>query len=270
MPKLPRTIRNPALDELIYTILYSSPYHLMRNLEPRLAALSVSEKKAKKFSSTATKEQIEEILSAVGLQTFYVISPNGLPKGQLRELLKQFEKDQKGKALDEIIQSGMFVSSDKQLVRLLGLMSQTIHHPNYFRNVELVNAGNNFKKWSKRNLSQSTLEIKEDDESARVILKSIAAIIAEFSNPKPLFEFLKTDLAILSYMYSLHFGASDTDMIRFFKGAISGKQISVSLRTLIENNLVTKDIMSKKKLYNLTSLGVRKCNQVLHHFLLKQ
>jgi hypothetical protein len=257
------SLRVPQLDELVYTVLYQMPYEYIRQMEPKFVKATISEKAARRFSQNCTREEMEYVLAHAGIEFFYVLSPKGVTKPLLIELMHLFAKGQKSKALDHIIQNHIYVHSDSTFMRALSLTDGISHHPNYFINTELIRAGNNLKQWKKRYIPENAITTREVDELDREIAMQVYNTIRVVSNSKALFQLEHVHVSMLLMLYASYTSVLYTDIVREMKSAFSIQSVAKAVDYLLDAKLITKNLSSLKHSYNLTGLGVKKASTIL-------
>lgn len=255
-------LRCPQLDELVYTVIYQMPFHLIRQMEPKFVKATISEKSARRFSQNCTREEMEYVLAHAGIEFFYVLSPKTVTKKVLVELLHLFAKKQTSKALDHIIQNHIFVQSDSTFMRTLSLADEISHHPNYFINTELVRAGNNLKQWKKRFISESAVATREADELDRMIAKDKYKTVLACLSARSLFQIDQIHMTILLLVYSSQTSVLYTTLVKEMKLAFSTQAIAKAVDYLLAEQLLTKNLSSLKHSFNLTGLGIKKVSDI--------
>lgn len=253
-----KIVNNAILNDFIYTVLYNASYEQKRGLEQKFLKAANNEASAKKFATKSTKEEKERILSHFGLSYFYVICKNGIGYKQLKGLLQKFEKGKTIAAMHELAELELFVTGDKDFLRLLTFMSQSIHHPSYFMNLEFLRQGYHIKKWSKRNLNREDLESREINETSTVLAKIFLRVSATMDNRKSVLGMTRTEMEILLYLWQFYNTmVSQETLYDYFIGYKTKYDITTSLRKLLENLLIEKQGVVKKKGYVISNFGIQ-------------
>lgn len=259
---------NPVLNDFIYTLLFESPYELKRGLKGKFLKAAVNSKSAKIFSTTSTREEKEYIMSHMGIEYFYVIAKKGMSLQNFKGILEKFESSKKVSALQDISRQGVFVTSDKEFLRLLGLMSQSIHHPAFFLNLELNRQGYSIKKWPKKNLNQQDLLVRELDENAKVISKTILNSCVSMDYCRGLTGVSDTEMKILLYLYNKsHTYIPNEQLLSFFAGNMSKTKYRGAVKRLLAGQLIQKHGAIKELELTITGPGVRQVNNFINNVI---
>ena len=109
-------VRNPALNEWVWNILYNITPEQKKKLSAPFLTILKSSVKAKSFAEFSTIDEKIRLFSELVYDNAIVFfedkanSVNGL-----KVVLEKFEKDRQAAAAKEISQLKVFVSSDKQI-----------------------------------------------------------------------------------------------------------------------------------------------------------
>lgn len=267
MPKkIAKTAVNTALNEFVYTILYNSTMEQRRGLKGKFQKMAMSATGAKAFASNSTREEKECVMSHFGFEFGYFVFKKGATFLDLKHILQKFEQKKKAMALADIAQEGLFVTTDKEFVRMAGLMSQTIHHPVYFLNLELVRQGYHIQKWSKIFANQSDLEAREVDLSAKLVVKTClsALLVADFWKGSTGMEPLQIKILLLLYTLS-HLYVPEDRVFGAFAGIAAPFKFKTATRRLMFDNLILRN--AKEKSFTITGQGIRQINEFIHRTL---
>lgn len=261
MSKVGKLINNPILNDFIYTLLFQASLEEKRSLPGRYRKIAMSSRLAKKFATTSTREEKEFVLSHFGMSYFYVVGRSGMPVEKFKDILDKFEKKKKALALKEMAEEMIFVSSDKEFVRLLGLMSQSIHHHTYFMNMEFQRQGYHIQKWAKNNLNQEDLLTREIDQNAKVVAKTCLNACVSMDYIPGRTGFTGTQMKILLYLYTVSHTYVPTDKIyNVFAGYISINAYRMAIKQLTDNMFVTKMNGKEEVSFTISGMGIKQVN----------
>lgn len=257
-------VRHPALDELVYTVLYEMPYEIVRQMEPKIRKACWNEKGARKFARTCTREEAEYVMAMAGMEFFYIVAPKNLKRNMLVDLVTMYAKNQRGKALDHIASNHIFVNSESSLMRTLSMVASSMGNPNYFLNVELIRAGQNLKKWRKRNISQEALLIREAEESASKLAASNLNAILVCKGAEHRFKMSELQVTLMLKLYSDYGSVEYEKLVKEFRHAYSAIAIKGELNNLIDSHFVTRSLSDSSSSYKITGLGIKRATEIVN------
>lgn len=268
MSKVGKLINNPILNDFIYTLLFQATLEEKRGLPGRYRKIAMSGRASKKFATTSTREEKEFILSHFGMEYFYVIARQGMPLQKFKDILDRFEKKKKVAALKDMAEEMVFVSSDKEFIRLLGLMSQSIHHHTYFMNMEFQRQGYHIQKWAKNNLNKEDLATRELDQSAKILAKTLLNGCLAMDYIPGRTGFTGTQMKILLYLYSVSHTYVLTEKIyNVFAGSMSPNAYRMAIKQLIDNFFVTKVTREGEASFTISGAGIKQVNDFIQRVL---
>jgi hypothetical protein len=265
MPRSNKVISIPVLNDFIYTLLSEATYEQKRGLSGRYLKAAMNSRSARAFATSSTREEKEILLSHFGLDYFYVISGRSITFKKLKDILTKFETGKKVKAIADIAESGIFVTSDVEFLKLLGLMSQSIHNPNFFLNVELSRIAYNIKKWKKTELSAYDLEIREMQEDAKTLCDCALNMDRAMVYHKGLNGVSGNELRVLLYLYKNQGYISDSHLAEYFHGVLSKLQFRYAIKQLFSSQAIIKNIEQRTE-YTISGIGVKHVNNFLNNF----
>lgn len=255
-----KNINNPILNDFVYTVLYNASYEEKRGLTGKYLKAAMNERAAKSFASNSTLEEKIYLLSHFGMEHFFVFAKRGLSLQKFRDILTKFEANKKVSALKDISQDGVFVTGDKEFLRLLGFMAQSIHHPSFFLNLEFNRQGFHIQKWKKRNLNDRDLQLREIDENASNLAKIMLNGCLSMDYARTLMNIMPSQLKILLYLYSMpHAYVSDITLGEYFVGRISRLEFRSAIKTLLNGFLIQQN--DEEKSYTIAGPGIKKVNE---------
>lgn len=258
MPKAPKIIRNPVFNDFIYSILYQATAQEKRGLRGRLMKAAVRSGDAKNFAANASFEEKEELLAHFGIEHFTVfVKTNTYGISKLKEILTKFQEDKQSGAIKEMVDAKVFVTSDKQFIQLLRLMSMSIHKPTYFLNQEFARVGYHVSKWNKRNLNRQDMAVWEAREAADLLVRYWHSTIVKAMYMKGSTGMRPFHMLILSYFFHFanHYLNQSKIMDRFF-GAKTVTEIRAGLRELEKRQFIQKNALNSEE-FTITTLGIQ-------------
>lgn len=262
-------VRNPALNEFIWTLLYNITPEQKKKLSSPFLRILKSSIKSKFFSEFSTLDEKVRLLSELGYENAIVFFEDKAKSvNALKVILQKYEDEKNVSASKDITQLRCFVSSDKQVKWLLSLMADSIHHKSYFLNLEYSRVSHHLKSWKPFRKSPSTAELSETIDSADLLAKTLlnAISIAEFSEGfmgvRPL------DLKILLLLYGFRHTYVEKERIwDYFAGTTNKQRSTTSLKRLFANQLVSKHIDTKVLKYGITSTGIETVGNYMQRVL---
>jgi nitrogen regulatory protein PII-like uncharacterized protein len=261
-------INNPVLNELVYTVLFQATLPEKRGLKGKYFKIAMSQKASKTFATTSSKEEKEYILSHFGLEYFYVICNRGMTMLKFKEILDKFDKKKRVSALSEIAEEGIFVTSNKEFTRMLGLMSQSIHHHSYFLNLEIVRQGYHIQKWSKTYNNKKDMATREADASAKSLVRTCLSALFTMDFWPGSTGISAEQMKILLYLYSVSNSyISYGQMYGVFAGNTNNFRFSSSLKGLLTEDYIIKHGAGKAKEYTISALGIKQVNEFIQKTL---
>lgn len=265
---MPNIINNPILNDFIYTLLYESSIEEKRGLKAKYLKIALNGRLAKKFATTSTREEKEYILSHFGMEYFYIIAKRGMPLLKFREILNKFESKKKVAALKDISEEGVFVTSDKEFLRLLGLMSQSIGHHTYFLNLELNRQGYHIQKWKKNTVNKEDMLTREIDANAKMLVKTCLSTTLMMDYWPGITGISSVQMKVLLYLYTVsHTYVADEKLYGIFAGAITKNKYRVAAKQLFENQYIQKHVASNVREFTITGMGIKQVNEFVHKTL---
>lgn len=261
MPKIKNAAPlDTALNEFVYTAIFKADYEQKRHLTGKFLKATMSEKCAKSFCDSSTREEKEIILTALGYEFCYILNATSNKFKVIQEVLPILETGKKGKISKEITERGFFVTTDKQLLRTLGLVGQITHSPSYFMDLEILRHGYNVRKWSKRYDGEKNNVYRGLDEAARAVALSYCNASLCLENAKLLFGCPTPAMRILLKLYASTTDVTDENLKDFFFGRVSGKEYGSAIRFLMDEHLIVR----VSGTVSITGAGIKKINQYIY------
>lgn len=248
-----------ALNEFVYTVLFKADYEQKRKLKGKFLKAAMTEKSARFFSENSSKEEKEILLATLGYEFCYIINPARNFK-LVQDLLTIIHTAKKSQINAAITQHGIFITTDKQLLRTLGLMAQTTHTPSYYMDLEILRQGYHIAKWKKRYGGEKDNTYRNIDETARTLSLLLCNAMSTLDVAKGLVGATRTQVKILLYLYASPMDVSDQTLKDYFIGRLTGKEFGDSIRSLMHEGRIER----LSNIVSITGSGIKIVNDYLH------
>lgn len=262
MPK--ETIKfpsDPHFNDYLYTLLFNMEASQKRHLKGKHLKAVMTERGARNFIANASLEDKLYLLSCTGQKFFITLMAEDFKKEWFKEIYDLFQKDKKPAALKDLVSRGLFVSSDVNFTRLLGHVSRSIHHHNFYQATELRRTGFHIRKWKRIALGAKDLETREADEAATSLAQLLLSGSVTMDYMKGLMGISATEMKLLLYLYTnSHAYTSEKYLGSFFKGYIRDAEVRLSIRNLCKSGYVEADKVPEKR-YTITGPGTKMVNE---------
>ncbi len=257
-------INNPVFNEFVYSALFNASVEEKRGLKPKYFKIAMSARSAKTFCTTGSKEEKEYILSHLGYEYFYVICKRGMTMLKFKEILAKFDTQKRVSAISDIAEAGIFVTSNREFMRMLGLMSQSIHHHSHFLNLELIRQGHHIHRWSKQYLNKKDLETRESDVCFYVLGRTCLSAILTMGFWSGSTGITPAQMEILLYLGSVSNSfISYQRLFDVFAGNTNNFKFSSAIRMLVSDQYIIKHSKGNVKEYTISELGIKQVNQFI-------
>lgn len=263
-----KLVNIPILNDFIYTLLFNASFEEKRGLKGKYLRAAMNGKAAKHFATNSTREEKEFIMAHFGVEFFYVVAKKSTTLAGLREILEKFEVNKKVSAVRDIAELGVCVTSDKEFLRLLGLMSQSTHHHSFFMNTELLRQGYHIQKWAKNNLNKKDLETREADELTKKVVKLCLNALLVLDSIEGMKGMTRGEMMILLYLYTVsHTYMDDKDILDIFIGSMTKIYYRRSIKCLVQSLCIQQYGTYHDKSYTITAQGIGRVNEYLRAVL---
>lgn len=261
-----KLINNPALNDFVYTVLFHASLEEKRGLKGKYLKAAMDGKAAKVFATTSTLEEKEHLLAHFGVESFFVFAKRGMNLLKFKDILEKFDKRKRVSAIADIAQEGVFVTSDKEFLRLLGIMSQAIHHPSYVLNLEMDRQGYHIKKWAKKYTNKEDVHTRELEANAKLLAQTClsANLMMDFTPGNT--GISAPQMKILLFLYTLsHIYVSEERILSALAGSVGKIQYAAAMRPLVAGQFVLRH--AKGKEYTIAGPGIRQVNEYMSRTL---
>lgn len=262
-------VRNPALNEWVWNILYNITPEQKQKLSAPFLRILKSSVKAKSFAEFSTIDEKIRLFSELGYDNALVFFEDKAKSvNSLKVVLEKFEKDRQAAASKEISHMKVFVSSDKQIRWLLSIMADTIHHKSYFLNLELNRVGHHLKSWKSQRVAPSTKVLSDTLENVDIIVNVLLNALFIEDYVQGFLGIKALDLKILLYFYPLrHTYIEKPKVWDYFAGSMSKQLITASMKRLFASGFLTKHIDLSLGRYSISAKGIDTVNQYMQRVI---
>lgn len=255
---------DPILNDVVYSLLYGASYQEKRGLKGKYLRAAMSGEKAKRFCANSTREEKEYLLAHFGIRFFYGFSKNEIGFDKIKGILSQFDNGKRVAAMKDIAEQGIFVTSDKEVVRGLGIMAQSIHHHSYFLNLEFVRQGYHIQKWKKHSTNNQDMAAREADESAKAVASNFLSGCITMDYVDGMLGISPTAMKVLLHLYSLsHAYVPDQVLYDRFAGAFNKTKYRYAIKALLKDDLIIQHGPKLKREITITSGGIKHVNNFM-------
>lgn len=255
---------DPILNDVVYTLLYSTSYQEKRGLKGKYLRAAMSGEKAKRFCANSTREEKEYILSHFGIKFFYGFSKEGLGFEKIRDILAKFDSGKRVAAMKDIAEQGIFVTSDKEVVRGLGIFAQSLHHHSFFLNLEFLRQGYHIQKWKKHSTNNQDMAVREAEESAKILAETMLNACITIDYVDGLLGINATAMKLLLHLYTLsHTYVLDNILYDRFAGAFNKTKYRYAIKYLLKSDLIIQHGPKVRKEITITAGGIKHVNNFM-------
>lgn len=261
---------SPCLNNFIYDILFNAPTEVKNNLPRKYRNAVKNSRTAQSFIGKCSHEEKLEILTLLEVQWYMCFFDRGFPqKRYLKDIFLKY-KDAENNVqvmLNDLIKDRIYVTSDVEFARQIGIMSKIQNHHSYIQNMLLSKAGYHIKKWKKIVKDPKTLTAKENEVSVRYLMSTCMNFVRAMDMATSVFGVLENDINILLYLYGTthHYVSADVVCSRFGE-VLTRNAITTSFKRMYLNGLIRKS--AKGIEYSISPMGVKKVSEIIE-FVLK-
>lgn len=258
-----RPLVDPALSEFIYTVAMTAPVSIKRRLPLNYFKAVLTEKAAKRFSITSSTDQKKEFLEYMGFRHFSVVTNiENIWNTGFKELLKSYDKGTISATVKEIVEAGIYITSDKELVHIFTRMSHNIATQLYRMEQEVVRIKKAQAKWSSQLGAVEIGESESEKESSQKFIKMTICVINDFVNADKYLEVGAYEVAVLNLLYvNQNSYISHDEITKQNVGLIPLNKATQVERKLLELSMIQPHVDWRKKEFTITSRGIRTVHQ---------
>lgn len=253
-----RTIVDPIFNDFLYTILYNSSYAEKRGLPGKYLRAASDQALLKQFIISADDEDKKVILTHFGYRFFWGFIREDFKHRTFASLLEKYDEGKSTSFLKEILDNGFFVTSDKEVHRLLSLVSSAIHDKSFFIDMEFKRQGYHIKNWKKRLILQRDMLIRELEESALELSKVILRSNIIIDSMPTRFGISSAQAKILLLLYkdpNLYF--SMDYLIEYFSINFTPMQVKRAVMGLAKSSHLDLMKVEGKRSYTISGAGTK-------------
>ena len=258
-------ITDPALSDYFYSVFYNADIVSRAGLPPKYLKLLRLEKTAKKFALESSMDEKIMILNYLGIKFFLVIADRKIATDSpLKGIMQKYKDRQEMLSLKEIIDSGLYVTSNKQLTGLLGLVSQACGSKQYKMNLEYTRVRYHAKQWDQRlRAANEDKDMQEQKEMDVNFVRTLCRNNLIMRRSEDLFGITETQMEILTYLYGLSGSYTRIETIwDFYSGVLTQNKVTIAARRLLDLGHLDQHPFSQKREYTITGTGIKLVNQL--------
>jgi hypothetical protein len=253
-----------GINELTYSIIRVMPDDDKKSLPGYIYKQMNTANRAAKFAYKSSTDQKREFFSYLRIGFFWTFA--AVDKVTAKEyiaVLKEFRKDNHMPAMKDMVDHGLYITTDKNHVWLLGRMAQCTQTGAYTRNLQLGTLGAHIRNWPKKLNLEEVTESDELTESVKLINKVMANTISQFRYVDSLMEVNEEEMRMLLFLDSnKDYYMSHNRISNEFLGSISKKKISFTEKSLLKKMYIQAHVDWRKNEFTITKLGIR----IVHKF----
>lgn len=248
---------NPYLSEYVYDLLWNFPLEDRKKISRKYWHLLTSATRARGFADYSTLEEKMGLFSELGIEYAIIFTQEKLKNTiALKRAMKLYESDRIAGAVKEISKLKVFVSADREIAFLLSLISQTIHHKSYFINHQLNKLQYSLKGWDANRISETEKDFKEVIEGCDLIDKTLLNCCINIDFVSSIVGVIPFDMKILLYLNLYKHIYVSKGRICEYLSSYNKKKINTSLKRLLLNDFIRKNIKELDIKYTLTVKGI--------------
>lgn len=268
MPKID-IIRNPFLNAVMYDMCYSLPEEVRTGLSIYYRRILVSERKTKNFCENSSIDTKLKFFHAIGLSNAITIFPDQSKSGSsLKTILKKYDNEKLAAAQKEHATLGVYITTDRETSFLLGLMGQNINTKSFLLNLDFNKTAYHIRQWGKKMETPMHKELLDTVENSNVVSKTILNAFLNLDATITLYGVNQNDLQILLYFFTnKDFYISKTNVWDRFEGYIPKSKATTSIKRLLLNEYLNKNLDWKVLKYTISSKGIDLINMFIKKIL---
>ncbi len=256
---------NTSLAQFTYTVAREAPISLRRFLPEKLYRAISDEKKAMKFASKSSLEEKREFFAYLGIQSFLIFAD--MKQGNVndfRQLFKQFDpvEEKAASSIKKLGDSNIYVSSSKEFCYQLSYLAQLIDTAAYARSMELMRTSYHVKGLDNKLNSPEHKEALDEKETATALVRYMYGVLWATDMCQEVTGVDAATIRVLMYFYlNRQIYLTKEKIIASFAGSMSNRQVTLSVRTLLNSMQIQKHSVAANKSYTITGRGILVVNQ---------
>lgn len=194
-------INDFLLNEFVFDVISNSDTKDKARLSERQIRAIKTAKTTKHFVSKSTIDEKLILLSKLGCSYALMVNRvKHLYPAQMKKLYKKHKGELTEETITDILSSGLFIVTDRQVSMFFNLMGNGCHSDNYMLNRDFYRIGKNISKF--RDAPNPTSEnLREGLEHADLIVKMLLNSAMSSKEMKGLTEIGDLDFNILLYLF---------------------------------------------------------------------
>jgi hypothetical protein len=256
MPKKSKIVSNPFLNAFTYDVAYGLTPEQKRNLNGRYLKYVRNDKTATTFANTADIEERAIFFAKIGMPFAWVFGD--LNNDALTEIYHTYKKQGQAKALDKTAEQKVFVVTNREIMRLLGLMASNVHTETYMLNRDFHKAGYHTQNWKKEIVVPHNEAVKEGLHSSRELARILTTTLLSVKDIPAFAGITDCSMAILLFLFSKD--SADTleiDIRAKIQPSFMPSKVTLGLRKLVECQYLERSFRDTKKIaYSITAIGI--------------
>jgi hypothetical protein len=245
------------LSEYVYDLLWNYPLEDRKKIHRRYWMLMTDAKRARNFADYSTLEEKMLLFKELNIECALVFTQEKLKNtNSLKRVLSLYQEEKNAGAVREASNLQVFVSSDRDMSFLLGMISQTIHHKSYYLNMQMNKVGYSIKNWEKNQSTHDGKELKDLIDMSELIDKTILNSIINSDSIHHILGINPLDLRILIFLnlYKHTYLAKDFISSNFIE--YTKVKVGSSLKRLLLNDYIIKHPKLTDNKYTISGKGI--------------
>lgn len=259
------SVKNPFLNALTYDFCYNMPADKVKELPFKYRRMLATETRTKNFCERATMDERITFFMAAGISfgiSFFIDKvSNGV---SLKKVLKDYESERLSAAQSGQAKMGVYVTTDKEVAFLMGMMSSTLNNETYLKTLQFNKTAFNVKGWSQDLDTDAQRKLLGVASNAGFIAKLFLNNILTLNASKELFHLNPIELSILlAYYQRRHIHFPIKYLYEIFEGYIQQARVTRGNAKLILNGYLEKHIDWRKPQAIITAKGINVVNDYM-------
>lgn len=255
---MPKTfVKTPQLNSYLYDICYNLPEEKIRRLPIKYRRILFTERGTRGFCEKSTIDEKLHFFHLIGLTNSLTIFPETIKgKNQTKEFFKNYEEGKIAAAQKDSVVLNVYVSCDKQLSHLMGLMAMNLSGNGYRINLDYNKTAFHLKDWSKQLKTADGNTFDETIDSADLIVKTMLNTIDSSYRSDLLHEITQMDIRLLLFMYLNRSRYISKEYIwSFFITSATKGKVTSAIKRMHQDGFIQKHIDWKNLKYTIASKG---------------
>ncbi len=256
MPKKSKIVSNPFLNAYTYDLMYRLNPEQKKLLNGRYLKYAKNSTSATNFSNTADIEERAIFLAKLGVPFAWVFGD--LNDKTLTEIYHTYKKEGQAKAMDKIAKQDVFVVTNREIMKLLGLMASNLHTETFLINRGYYKAGYHLKNWKKEIVKPQNESIKEAHADSKELARMMYITMLSQKDIPGFAGITDCGMAILLFLFSKDsHDTPETDIRGKIQPTFPSAKVTLGLKKLVDCQFLERSFRDpKRKAYSITGLGI--------------